>query len=110
MSAALLEGVGLSRRFGGLLAVDGVDLAVGRDEVVGLIGPNGAGKTTLFNLLGGTLPPSAGRIVFDGADCTHLPSHAMARRGVTRTFQITSLFPRLSALDNVLCATITCAS
>ncbi len=101
MTTEILAVTGLTRVFGGLTAVRDVDLTVRKGEVVGLIGPNGAGKTTLFNMLGGSLPPSSGRITFDGADCTGLPSHVMGQRGVSRTFQITSLFPSLSTLDNV---------
>jgi branched-chain amino acid transport system ATP-binding protein len=103
--SALLEVVGLTRVFGGLVAVSDVHFAVAPAEIVGLIGPNGAGKTTVFNMLGGAMVPSAGRISFDGADCTGMPAHRMARLGVTRTFQITSVFPGLSAFDNVRCAT-----
>jgi len=101
----LLEVSGLTRRFEGLVAVSDVTFNVAKGEIAGLIGPNGAGKTTLFNMLAGSLPPSEGRIVLDGADCTGLPAAAMARRGVARTFQITSLFPGLSAIDNVIAAT-----
>ena len=101
MSATLLQVQGLERRFGGLVAVQDVSFEVRSGEVVGLIGPNGAGKTTLFNMVAGLMPPSAGRIHFQGRDCTELPSHAMARLGVARTFQITSLFPQLSVLDNI---------
>ncbi|CAO3428311.1 ABC transporter ATP-binding protein [Azospirillum doebereinerae] len=101
MNAEILSVTGLTRIFGGLTAVRDVNMTVHAGEVVGLIGPNGAGKTTLFNMLGGSLPPSSGRIRFDGADCTGAPSHVMGQRGVSRTFQITSVFPSLSALDNV---------
>ena len=97
----LLQVEGLSRRFGGLVAVQDVSFSVAAGEVVGLIGPNGAGKTTLFNMVAGLMPPSEGRIIFQGRDCTPLASHDMARLGVARTFQITSLFPQLSVLDNI---------
>jgi branched-chain amino acid transport system ATP-binding protein len=103
--SALLDVAGLTRVFGGLVAVNDVNFTVGPAEIMGLIGPNGAGKTTVFNMLGGALAPSAGRITFDGADCTGMPAHRMARLGITRTFQITSVFPGLSTLDNVRCAT-----
>jgi ABC-type branched-subunit amino acid transport system ATPase component len=97
--ALRLEGV--SRWFGGLRAVDGVDLAVRPGERRALIGPNGAGKTTLFNLIAGALPVSAGRIRVFGADVTRLAQHRRAALGLTRTFQITNLFPNLTVLDNV---------
>jgi branched-chain amino acid transport system ATP-binding protein len=99
--SALLKLEGLTRAFGGLVAANAVDFEVGSNQIVGLIGPNGAGKTTVFNMIGGTIPPTSGRISFEGRDCTGFPSHRMAQLGVTRTFQITSLFPGLSALDNV---------
>jgi branched-chain amino acid transport system ATP-binding protein len=98
---ALLKLERLTRAFGGLVAANAVDFEVGSNQIIGLIGPNGAGKTTVFNMIGGTIPPSSGRITFEGQDCTGYPSHRMAQLGVTRTFQITSLFPGLSALDNV---------
>jgi branched-chain amino acid transport system ATP-binding protein len=104
-AGALIAVEGLTRRFGGLVAVKGVDLNVSSGEIVGLIGPNGAGKTTLFNMLAGSLIPSEGRIVFEGADCTHHTADRMAKLGVTRTFQITSLFPSLTAAENVVTAT-----
>ena len=100
--ALRLEGV--SKWFGGLRAVDGVELAVRPGERRALIGPNGAGKTTLFNLIAGVLPPSAGRITLFGEDVTRLAQHRRARLGLTRTFQITNLFPSLSVLQNVLLA------
>ena len=101
----LLQAKHLSKRFGGLQAVQGVDMAVAAGEVVGLIGPNGAGKTTLFNMLAGSMSPSAGQLFFDGEDCTGATSHQMAQRGVARTFQITSVFAGLSVWDNVFAAT-----
>jgi len=101
MTGDILAVTALTKIFGGLTAVRNVDMTVRAGEVVGLIGPNGAGKTTLFNMLGGSFPPSSGSIRFDGVDCTGAPSHAMGQRGVSRTFQITSLFPSLSVLDNV---------
>ena len=91
----------VSKWFGGLRAVDGVELAVHPGERRALIGPNGAGKTTLFNLIAGVLPASAGRITLFDDDVTRLAQHRRAALGLTRTFQITNLFPSLSVLDNV---------
>jgi branched-chain amino acid transport system ATP-binding protein len=99
---ALLETRNLTKRFDGLAAVNGVDLTVDEGEIVGLIGPNGAGKTTCFNLLSGFLPPTAGSIHFDGADITGLRSHRIVARGLVRTFQLTTLFGEMTALENVL--------
>jgi len=99
---ALLETRQLTRLFGGLAAVNRVDLTVDKGEIVGLIGPNGAGKTTCFNLLTGFLRPTRGSIVFDGEDITGLRPHQIAARGLVRTFQQTTLFPDLTALENVL--------
>jgi branched-chain amino acid transport system ATP-binding protein len=100
MSRALLELRGLVRRFGGLNAVDQVTLEVSAREICALIGPNGAGKTTLVNLIAGSLVPDSGSIWFDSEDVTALPVHARASRGLTRSFQIVSIFPRLSVTDN----------
>ncbi|MCX7646452.1 MAG: ABC transporter ATP-binding protein [Rhodobacteraceae bacterium] len=97
----MLEVRGLSRSFGGVRAVDGVDLAVATDEIHGLIGPNGAGKTTVINLISGLLTPGAGEILLDGAPIHHLPPHARARAGVARTFQNLRLFPNLSVRRNI---------
>jgi len=91
----------ITKWFGGLRAVDGVELAVRPGERRALIGPNGAGKTTLFNLIAGVLPTSAGRISLFGQDVTRLAQHRRAALGLTRTFQITNLFPNLTVLDNV---------
>ena len=98
----LLEVQGLTRRFGGLIAVNEVSLSVETGEIRGLIGPNGAGKTTLFNLVSGTIPPSAGTVHFDGKDITRVPMHTLVRRGLVRTFQHAQLFPTFSVLKNVL--------
>jgi branched-chain amino acid transport system ATP-binding protein len=97
----LLECRGLSRRFGGLVAVDAVDLAIEPGEVRAVIGPNGAGKSTLFNVITGVLPPSDGEIYFAGERITGLPVHRVIQKGVARTFQLTHLFPALSARENV---------
>lgn len=97
----LLSVHGLTRDFRGFRAVDGVDLQITAGSVHALVGPNGAGKTTLFNLLTGFLSPSAGRIELAGRDITGLPAEQVARRGVARSFQITSLFPQLSTREHV---------
>jgi branched-chain amino acid transport system ATP-binding protein len=97
----LLETQGLGRAFGALQAVAGVDLAVEPGELRAVIGPNGAGKTTLFHLISGLLAPTSGRVLFRGDDVTALPAPARCRRGISRTFQITSIFPELSVLENV---------
>src|SRR3990167_7214283 len=95
---------GLSKVFGGLHAVAGVDLSVRPGERRAIIGPNGAGKTTLFNLISGDLAPSGGRIALFGQDVTRLPAFRRAALGLARTFQITTLFPSLSVLENMLLA------
>jgi branched-chain amino acid transport system ATP-binding protein len=97
----LLTTKGLSRQFGGLRAVDGVDFALMPGEIRAIIGPNGAGKTTFVSLLSGRIRPSSGTIVFDGADITAMPAYKRVRRGVAYTFQITSVFANLTAFDNV---------
>jgi branched-chain amino acid transport system ATP-binding protein len=99
--AALLETRALSRAFGALQAVNRVDLAVEPGELRAVIGPNGAGKTTFFHLISGILRPSAGDVRFRGESVAALPVHARCRRGISRTFQITSLFPELTAVENV---------
>ena len=100
--AAVLEVTGVSKRFGGLAALTGVSLAVGRGEIFGLIGPNGAGKTTLFNILTGLYHPDAGEIAFNGARLTGMKPHQVAEHGIARTFQNIRLFPNMSALENVM--------
>jgi branched-chain amino acid transport system ATP-binding protein len=99
---SLLEIAGLTRRFGGLTAVDALDLRVNQGELVSVIGPNGAGKTTLFNLVTGLDRPDAGQVLFDGEDITGLPAERLAARGLARTFQHGRVFANLSVLDNVL--------
>jgi branched-chain amino acid transport system ATP-binding protein len=100
----MLEVRGLSKNFGALRASDGIDLEVREGETHAIIGPNGAGKTTLIAQLAGNLRPDAGRIRFGGEDITALPAHKRARRGLARSFQITSIYPGFSALDNVALA------
>jgi len=99
---ALLEIRGLVKRFLGVTAVDQVDLAVEAGELVSVIGPNGSGKTTLFNCVTGYLAADGGRVLFRGRDLTNVAPHRVARLGVARTFQQVSVFPRLSALENLL--------
>jgi branched-chain amino acid transport system ATP-binding protein len=104
MSPALLQVDGLVKRFGGLVATDHAQLSVLPGEVHALIGPNGAGKTTLIQQIAGALAPDAGQVLFDGADITGLAMHQRVLRGLARSYQITSIFKRLSVLDNVALA------
>ncbi|MEM6464195.1 MAG: ABC transporter ATP-binding protein [Pseudomonadota bacterium] len=90
--------------FGGLRAIDNVSFEVGTGSVTGLIGPNGAGKTTAFNVIAGAIPPSSGRVVFDGQDVTGLKPYQRAQRGLARTFQIPHEFSRLTVLENLMAA------
>lgn len=99
-----LELRGLSKSFGGLDAVRDIDLKVFPGDRKAIIGPNGAGKTTLFNLVTGVLPASSGRVLLFGTDVTGWPSHRRTAQGMARTFQVTSLFPKLTVLENVLLA------
>jgi branched-chain amino acid transport system ATP-binding protein len=99
---AVLSLRGLTRDFGPFRAVDGVSLDIRRGSITGLIGPNGAGKTTLFNMVAGSLKPSAGTVALDGQDITGLPPEALFARGLARTFQIPRPFRRMSVLENVL--------
>ena len=98
---ALLATRAVSRRFGGLKAVDAVDLELAEGEILGVIGPNGAGKTTLFSLIAGSLPPSSGEVLLDGRRVSGLPAHRMVRMGIVRTHQIVRPFPNLTVLENV---------
>lgn len=97
----MLELRGLSRHFGGVRAVDGVDLTIPRGEVVGLIGPNGSGKTTTVNLITGLFPPTTGQIIFEGEDLTAWPIYRRVTRGIGRTFQNIRLFGRLTVWQNL---------
>jgi len=98
----VLECRGVERRFGGLVAVTGVDLTIKRGEIFGLVGPNGSGKTTLTNAITGFYPPNKGSILLDGKDITGTKPHKVAGLGVARTFQNLALFNGMSVLDNIL--------
>ncbi|MES2412267.1 MAG: ABC transporter ATP-binding protein [Pseudomonadota bacterium] len=103
MSAtALLTVTGLGKRFGGLQAVADVDLEVRAGEILGVIGPNGAGKSTTFSMIAGALPPTTGSMSFNGEVLTGLPTHAMAARGIVRTFQHNKPFASMSVRENVM--------
>lgn len=103
----ILTAEGLTKAFGGLVAVNGFDMAVNRQDIVGLIGPNGAGKTTLFALISGFLKPDGGRVRFHGEDITGLRPHKIARRGLVRTFQLAQPFPAITTLENVMVGSFT---
>ncbi len=105
---ALIECHQVTRKFGGLIAVDQVDMSVEVGETRAVIGPNGAGKTTLFNLLTGVIRASDGRILFQSRDITSLPVHQIIQFGISRTFQLTHLFPELTVLENVRIAAQAC--
>jgi branched-chain amino acid transport system ATP-binding protein len=107
MDKNILRIQGLSKSFDGNSVIAGVSLDIERGELSSIIGPNGAGKTTLFNLITGYHLPDAGRIVFEGRDIVGMQPFEIVRLGIGRAFQITSIFPRLSVLDNVLAALIT---
>jgi branched-chain amino acid transport system ATP-binding protein len=98
----MLQVENISKRFGGLVAVNGVNFDVGAGEVVSVVGPNGAGKTTLFNLITGVLKPDRGRVLLDGKDVTGTPPERLAGMGIARTFQNIRLFSHLNALENVM--------
>ena len=104
MSRPILEVSGLSMRFGGLLAVNGVSLTVNEKQVVSIIGPNGAGKTTVFNCMTGFYRPTSGSIRLKGEQIEGLPGHKIARKGVVRTFQNVRLFKEMTAVENLLVA------
>ena len=99
---ALLELSKLTKSFGGLMALGGVDLVINEGEIVGLIGPNGAGKTTLFNCVTGYYRPTKGQVVFDGEDITGMPAERVCHKGIARTFQVVRTFKRMSVLENVM--------
>ncbi|NUB45695.1 ABC transporter ATP-binding protein [Fertoebacter nigrum] len=104
MAAMILSARGLTRHFGGLKAVDGVDFDLAQGEIHAIIGPNGAGKTTFVSLLSGRIPVQSGSITFNGQDITRLPAHARVARGIAYTFQITAIYARLPVYDNVALA------
>src|SRR5262249_8696211 len=104
MSEVLLQLDGLTKRYGALVAVDNVSMRVQEGEVRAVIGPNGAGKTTLFHLITGVVAASSGTVRFRGSELTRLAPHAICQRGLSRTFQLTSLFPRMSARDSPMLA------
>jgi branched-chain amino acid transport system ATP-binding protein len=101
MSAPILKVSGVSKRFGGFVALDGIDLELGANERLGLIGPNGSGKTTLINCISGALSNETGSIEFEGQDITRLPPHQRAARGVARSFQIPKPFRSMTVLENL---------
>lgn len=103
-ASSVLEAKVLTRRFGGLIAVNNVSFTVRKSEIFGLIGPNGAGKTTLFNLITGLIQPSSGQLVYQNEEISKLRPHRIAAKGIARTFQNIRLFGDLSALDNVIIA------
>jgi branched-chain amino acid transport system ATP-binding protein len=102
VTTALLSVQGLVKHFGGLAAVRGVDFTVTDGQIKALIGPNGAGKTTIFNVISGVLPPTRGRVLFEGTPLPSCRPHAVARRGIARTFQLVRLFGDMTVLENVL--------
>lgn len=102
MNGALLQAEGLTRTFGGVVALDHVDIDVRRNEILGLIGPNGSGKTTFFNVLTGLYAPDAGRVAFAGSDITHASPQEVYRAGISRTFQRSRLSLPLSVFDNIM--------
>ena len=99
--ATVLRTEGLTKRFGGLVTTNNVNFALEEGEIKALIGPNGAGKTTFYNLITGVYKPDAGKVIFLGEDITKLPPHERCRRGIARTFQVTSIFPKLTVYENV---------
>ena len=104
MTEPILRLENLHKKFGGLAVTDGISLDIAPGEVHAIIGPNGAGKTTLLNEISGILSVDSGRILFDGKDVTHVPAHQRARAGIARTFQITSIVPGFTVLENAMLA------
>jgi branched-chain amino acid transport system ATP-binding protein len=102
----MLKVEGLMKSFDDFMAVNGANLAVGKGEIVAVIGPNGAGKTTLFNLITGALRRDRGRIVFKGEEISELPSYDICRRGISRSYQIVNIFPKLTVFENVQVAVL----
>ena len=106
MTAPAVELIDLHKNFGATQIIRGVSLAVSAGERHAIIGPNGAGKSTLFNLISGRLTPTSGTVQLNGEDVTGLPPHQINRRGLSRSFQVTNIFPRLSVWENVRCAVL----
>ncbi|MFC2064170.1 ABC transporter ATP-binding protein [Chloroflexota bacterium] len=100
-SETIFETINLRKTFGALVAVDNVNIKVGRNSLHAIIGPNGAGKTTFFNLLSGNIEPTGGKVLYKGRDITHQPVHRTIHYGVGRSFQITNIFPNLSVYENI---------
>ncbi|MHA2601144.1 MAG: ABC transporter ATP-binding protein [Candidatus Thorarchaeota archaeon SMTZ1-83] len=105
----ILSTSGLTKNFGGLIAVNDVSLDVERGAIKAIIGPNGSGKTTFFNLITGVFPPSAGRIFFEGIDITRLSMHQRTRQGISRSYQITNIFPYQTTFENIRLAAQGCS-
>jgi branched-chain amino acid transport system ATP-binding protein len=103
----VMKVVNLTKRFGGLVAVNNVDLTLEENEIFGLIGPNGAGKTTLFNCIASTFPVSSGKIYFEGQDITNFPTYKVCRLGIARTFQVVQTYRQMTALENVMVGAFT---
>jgi len=101
---SLLESLAVTKSFGGIAALDHIDLSIQSGDIVGLIGPNGAGKTTFFNVLTGLYEPDSGEILFCGQRINHLSPHEIAAAGIARTFQNIRLFPNMTAMENVMVA------
>jgi branched-chain amino acid transport system ATP-binding protein len=98
----LLEARGITKRFGGVVALNKVNVDVAEDEILGIIGPNGSGKTTLFNVISGIYKPDEGNVIFMGKDITGRPPHIIARMGIARTFQVVRPFPSMTVRENIL--------
>jgi branched-chain amino acid transport system ATP-binding protein len=106
MSRVVLQVRNVTRRFGGLVAVNGVSFDVTEHQVMGIIGPNGSGKSTMINMISGVFPPSEGSLVLNGRELAGMPAHRIAQLGVARTFQLVRLLPELSVADNVLAGAV----
>lgn len=106
MSKVVLQVCGVTKRFGGLVAVKDMAFDVHQHEVMGIIGPNGSGKSTMINMISGTFPPTAGSILLNGRELAGQPAHRIAQLGVARTFQLVRLLPELSVIDNVIAGAV----
>jgi branched-chain amino acid transport system ATP-binding protein len=101
MPGEILRTEGVTMRFGGFTALNNVTASFSRGQLTAIIGPNGAGKSTFFNIMSGAFPPSRGRVIYEGREITGTPQHQFARLGIAKSFQITNVFPELTALENV---------